>query len=594
MINNVTAECADTETLVERLLWRAKHQPHRHAYTFLRQGEVEEARLTYAELDRQARAIGAVLQSRGATGKPVLLLHSPSIHYITAFFGCMYAGAIAVPAYPPHSVRMLPRIQAILASTRSNFLATTSEALPALRSNFEMNSDLHDLEWIATDSIAPALADEWCIPSIDRDTIAFLQYTSGSTSIPKGVMVSHSNLQHNLEMLTRHSKQTADSHMVSWVPPYHDLGLICGILYPFYVGYPSTLMSPMAFLQRPVRWLRVISRVRATISMAPNFAYDLCTRKVTPEQKANLDLSSWEVAANGGEPPRYQTMTRFAETFAPCGYRWETFFPGYGMAESTLIIATSTAHLAPVTIAFDKAALEQNRAVPAALKAENVSHITGYDLIAPDQTIRIVEPESKRLCPDGTVGEIWVRGPSITRGYWQAPEETYLAYRAYVAETGEGPFLRTGDLGFFHRESLFVTGRLKDLIIINGHNHYPQDIEATVGGSHPAIRQGCCVAFSLDENGEEQLVVLAEIEPRYRPPSQTVPSEQSEEIRKPLDPEIVTRAIRQAIAEAHNLQAHKIVLLKAGGVLKTSSGKLQRRACRAALLSGDLNIWDEE
>lgn len=595
MIDNVTAQCVDTETLVELLLWRAKYQPHRHAYTFLRQGEVEEARLTYAELDRQARAIGAVLQARGAAGKPVLLLHSPSIHYVTAFFGCLYAGAIAVPAYPPHSVRMLPRIQAILASAHSNFVATTLDALPGLRSSFALHADLPHLEWIATDAIAPMLAEDWCMPAIDGETIAFLQYTSGSTSIPKGVMVSHGNLRHNLETLTQHSQQTMDSHMVSWVPPYHDLGLVCGVLHPFYVGYPSTLMSPMAFLQRPARWLRAISNVRGTISMAPNFAYDLCCRKVTPEQKAKLDLSSWEVAANGGEPPRHQTMQRFLEAFAPCGFNWKTFFPGYGMAEATLIVATSSAKQPPITGAFDKAALEQNTVVPVSGECNGASRITGYELISPDQQVRIVDPASSTLCPGNKVGEIWVKGPSVTQGYWYRPEETRFTYQAYLADTGEGPFLRTGDLGFMQQGVLFVTGRLKDLILVNGHNYYPQDIEATIEHCHPAIRQSCSVAFSVEVNNEEHLVVMAEVESRYRPLDQSTEFSLEDEhsIRKQLDPQALCRTIRQAVAEEHELQSYQVVLLKPGGILKTSSGKLQRRACRAAFLEGDLKIWDE-
>ncbi|HVB59869.1 MAG TPA: fatty acyl-AMP ligase [Ktedonobacteraceae bacterium] len=595
MGNNGTARTIETTGLVELLRWRAIHQPDRLAYTFLHQGEMEEARLTYAELDRQARAIATLLQAKGAAGKPVLLLHPPGIHYVAAVFGCLYAGAIAVPAYPPYSTRMVPRIHAILADTRSHFILTTSETLAALQGRLALIPDLQYLEWIATDTIGAHIAEEWQEPRIGAETTAFLQYTSGSTALPKGVMVSHGNLWHNLEMLVRHCEQTPESHMVSWLPPYHDLGLVCGIMYPFYVGYPATLMSPVAFLQRPFRWLRAISTARATMSIAPNFAYDLCCRKVTPEQRAMLDLSSWEVAANGGEPARDETMTRFCETFAACGFRRETFFPGYGMAETTLIIATSQINVPPVIGIFDKGALERNEAISVSQESENACKITGYELFSPDQKVIVVDPETRIPCPPHCVGEIWISGPSVTQGYWRKPEETGDTFHACLADSGEGPYLRTGDLGFMQRGELFVTGRLKDLIIIHGRNHYPHDIELTVDRSHPALRLGCCAAFSVDVDNKEQLVILVEIEPRYQPLKQQAQEQAiiADGPRKPLDPQTVINAIRQAIAQEHDIQTYRVVLLKAGGVLKTSSGKLQRRACRAAFLSGNLNVWDE-
>lgn len=595
MRNNGTTRTIETTGLVELLRWRAIHQPDQLAYTFLHQGEMEEARLTYAALDQQARAIAAELQAKGAAGEPALLLHPPGIHYVAAVFACLYAGAIAVPAYPPYSARMVPRIQAILADTRSRFILTTSDTLADLQGRLAHIPDLSRVEWIATDAVADRMDVAWQEPQSSDETIAFLQYTSGSTALPKGVMVSHGNLRHNLEMLIRHCRQTPASHMVSWLPPYHDLGLVCGIMYPFYVGYPATLMSPVAFLQRPFRWLRAISDNRATMSIAPNFAYDLCSRKVTPEQRAALDLSSWELAANGGEPARDETMTRFCEVFGPCGFRRETFFPGYGMAETTLIFATSQVHALPVIGIFDKEALERNEAIPVSQDHENACKITGYELFSPDQKLVIVDPESKMPCPPCRVGEIWVSGPSVTQGYWHRPEETEQIYHAHLADSGKGPFLRTGDLGFMHFGELFITGRLKDLIIIHGRNHYPQDIELTADHSHPALRLGCCAAFSVDVDNKEQLVILAEVEPRYQPLKQQALEQAAatDGPRKPLDPQTVINAIREAIAREHDIQTYRVALLKAGGVLKTSSGKLQRRACRAAFLAGNLNVWDE-
>jgi acyl-CoA synthetase (AMP-forming)/AMP-acid ligase II len=594
MSNNLTVQTVDAATLVELLQWRANHQPDRHAYTFLRQGETEDARLTYGELDQRARAIATLLQCKEATGKPVLLLHPPGLEYIAAFFGCLYAGAIAVPAYPPYSARTMPRIQAIVSNARARMVLTTADTLSDLQRCFAHVPDLEDLEWIATDSIPANLVDEWQEPGITADTLAFLQYTSGSTAEPKGVMVAHRNLLHNLGMVHRHSGQTPDSYMVSWAPQYHDMGLISGILSPFHAGYPAMLMSPVAFLQRPARWLQAISRYKATMSVGPNFAYDLCIRKITPEQRSTLDLSTWNVAANGAEPIREETLERFVEIFGPCGFRREAFFPAYGLAEATLISATGTSSAPTVVRTFQGAAIEQNRVIVASAGDEDARRLVGYEQMAPNQKIIIVNPESLTRCLPDQVGEIWIAGPSVTSGFWNNHEATERTFRAYLADSGEGPFLRTGDLGFMKDGVLFVTGRLKDLILIRGRNHYPQDIEHTVEQCHPAIRPGCCAAFSVDVAGKEQLVVLIEIDPHYQPDhEQTETQRDAEPHRKSLNGQEVVRAVRQAVSEQHALQTYQAVLLKAGSILKTSSGKLQRRACCASFLAGNLSIWDE-
>jgi acyl-CoA synthetase (AMP-forming)/AMP-acid ligase II len=551
-------------------------------------------RLTYSELDQQARAIAALLQDRGATNEPVLLLHPPSLDYIAAFFGCLYAGAIAVPAYPPHSDRTWPRIRAIIKDTQARIILSTSETLLALQSSFGLNPDLPELDWIATNTLEKGLADAWQPLTVELDRLAFLQYTSGSTGSPKGVMVAYSNIRHNLNMIERHSLQNEHSQMVSWLPPYHDLGLLGGILYPIHVGFPSTLATPVSFLQRPFRWLQTISEVRCTMSLAPNFALDLCCRKVTAEQRATLDLSSWEVMANGGEPVRKETLDRFTAMFQSCGFRHEAHFPGYGMAETTLIIATDRKLLPPVIKAFQAEALERNQAIEADDDAPDTRSIVGYPHMSPDQHILIVDPQTFHTCQPGQVGEIWTKGPSVTQGYWQKPVETARTFQAYTADTHDGPFLRTGDLGFMHDGMLFVTGRAKDVIIVRGHNHYPQDIEQTLEKSHPAIRQGCSVAFSIEADSAEQLVVLAEIDPRFKA-CQNLQDEQAiaQTTRKPLNPQEVTKAIRAAIVEEHDLQTYRIVLVKAGSILKTSSGKLQRRACRQEFLDGHMGAWDE-
>jgi acyl-CoA synthetase (AMP-forming)/AMP-acid ligase II len=465
-----------------------------------------------------------------------------------------------------------------------------------LQRYFAQLPGLENLEWLATDTIAAHLAVEWQEPLLRSDTLAFLQYTSGSTAVPKGVLVAHNNLLHNLDLMHRHCEQTPESHMVSWLPPYHDMGLIGGILFPLYEGFPSTLMSPLAFLQRPFRWLQAISREKATISVAPNFAYDLCVRKTTPEQRATLDLSRWGLAANGAEPVREETLKRFTDAFKPSGFREEAIFPCYGLAEATLMVASGKLATSPLVQVVERWALEQNRVIAANAGDEDTCKLVGYDLIMPDEKIEIVNPETLIRCPEGLVGEIWIASPSVASGYWNKAEETQNTFQAYLADTGEGPFLRTGDLGFLQDNQLFITGRLKDLIIIRGRNHYPHDIELTVEQCSPAIRPGCCAAFSIDTAGKEQMVILAEIDPRYWPEHEQKDETGRNSTRtqhKLLDAQQLVKDICWEVWEQHDLQPHEVMLVKAGTIPKTSSGKTQRRACRAAFLEGNLSAWDE-
>ena len=477
-------------TLVELLRWRGTHQPDRLAYTFLVDGENVERNLTYGELDRQARAIGATLQQMGAAGERVLLLYPSGLDYIAAFFGCLYAGAIAVTAYPPHFNRSLERIEAIVADAQASIALTTSTFLAKTAQWFVEAPDLATLRWLATDTLE-ATEDTWQEPHINSHSLAFFQYTSGSTGTPKGVMLSHANLLHNVSMLQSTGQHTEHDVVVGWLPLYHDMGLIGTILHPMYVGCPSILMAPIAFLQRPYRWLQAISRYGATISCGPNFAYDLCIRKITPAQRATLDLSSWKMAFNGAEPIRHDTLERFAETFASCGFRHEVFYPCYGLAEATLIVTGGQQATRPVAHTVQKLALEQQQlAVPANDMAAAQTLVGCGQALSTQQQIVIVDPDSQTLCPPDHIGEIWVAGPSVAQGYWNRPAETAETFQAYLL-TGEGPFLRTGDLGFLHAGELFITGRRKDVIIIRGSNHYPQDIELTVERSHPALRPTC-------------------------------------------------------------------------------------------------------
>ena len=560
---------AGAESLVDLLRWRAANQPDRIGYTFITGAGADEAALTYAELDRRARAVAAQLQQIGAAGSRALLLYPPGLDYICAFMGCLYAGVIAVPAYPPNPARLarsLSRLRAVVQSARPTVALTTAAVREAAEGLMAADPDFAGVRWVT----AGAAADAWQRPPIAGGTLAFLQYTSGSTSAPKGVMLTHANLLHNLGVIERCFEHTPDSHAVIWLPPYHDMGLIGGILQPLYTGYPVTLLSPADFLQRPLLWLQTISRTRATTSGGPNFAYDLCVQKTTPEQRAALDLSCWDLAFNGAEPVRPATLERFAAAFAPSGFRREAFYPCYGLAEATLLVSGGAKSRPPVVQSVDAAALEQHRATPAAGAAAR--ELAGSGPVPPEHALLTVHPERLTRCAPGEVGEIWVGGPSVAQGYWEQPAETERTFQARLADTGEGPFLRTGDLGFLHDGQLFVTGRLKDLIIIRGRNYYPQDIEQTVEQSHPALRPGCCAAFTVEEAGEERLVVVQELDRQHR----------GQDVAPVLD------AVRRAVAEQHELNLHAVVLLRHGSALKTSSGKIQRRATRSAFLEGRL------
>ncbi|RUT04335.1 hypothetical protein DSM106972_045630 [Dulcicalothrix desertica PCC 7102] len=573
----------DFSTVIELLRYRGSTQAQEVAYTFLADGETEAECLTYKEMDRRCRALAAKLQAMGMAGERALLLYPPGLDYLTAFFGCLYAGVVAVPAYPPRNQRNTKRILSVLKDAQAAIVLTTTKVFSQIQSllaeNIDINKniDINIGHWLTTDNLAPGLESSWQAPLIHQDTLAFLQYTSGSTGTPKGVMLSHGNLLHNAAATYLCMEHCKSSKFVTWLPIYHDMGLIGGVLQPLYGGFPCIMMPPTAFLQRPYRWLQAISHYRGTTSGAPNFAYQLCIDKITHEQRSTLDLSSWSVAFNGAEPIRAQTLEHFAATFAECGFRPEAFYPCYGMAEATLMVSGSVKAALPTAKTLDKAALEAHQVVEMPVNENDsqnsLSRLLSCGRTLSQQHIVIVNPESLTHCSPDEVGEVWVSGASIGRGYWNRLEETEQTFHAYLKDTGEGPFLRTGDLGFLHNGELFITGRAKDLIIIRGRNLYPQDIELTAERSHPILRQGSGAAFAIEEGGEERLVVIQEVEFRAKP-----------------NVEEVTAAIRQAVAEEHEVQAYAVVLIKAGAIPKTSSGKIQRRATKAQFLAGTLEV----
>lgn len=564
--------------LIQLLRLRAQEHKDKTVYTYLNDGESDETRLTYGELERRALAIATQLQSHHSPGERVLLLYPPGTDFPAAFFGCLCACMVAVPTYLPNSKQFLASLMATVADAGPIVALSTAATLEEYRSQIEQTPGLARLKWIPTDTLADDLALGWQKPPLGADSLAVLQYTSGSTGHPKGVMVSHGNLLHNSSVI--HSVFGHSPHIrgVIWLPPYHDMGLIGGIIQPVFAGGETILLSPVHFIQKPFRWLMAISRYKATTSGGPNFAYDLCVRKITPDQKAGLDLSSWKVAFNGAEPVRAETLRCFASVFESCGFRPKAYLPCYGLAETTLIACGCNKNAEPVILQADAQALKAGRLALAAEDREHNFELVGNGTAPPDHAIVVVDPEKQTPCEHDRIGEIWIAGPSIAQGYWNRPEESKQTFQATFADTGEGPFLRTGDLGFIHSGELFVTGRLKDLIIIRGLNHYPQDIERTVERSHEALRAGCGAAFAVEVREEEQLVVVQEIERQY--------------MRK-LDAAAIIGAIRQSVSQEHGIQVYAVVLIKTTSLPKTTSGKVKRRLCREHFLQGSLNAVAE-
>jgi acyl transferase domain-containing protein/acyl-CoA synthetase (AMP-forming)/AMP-acid ligase II/acyl carrier protein len=565
-----------SKTLVELLSKRAELQPEKTAFIFLEEGEREGGSFTYKELDLRARSIAAKLQSLNLKGERALLIYESGLEYLDSFFGCLYAGVISVPLHLPGKNKSLSRISAIAKDSDAKVILSTREISGELKNEFVKDEVLKNLQWIETELIKNTESENFKEAGITSDTLAYLQYTSGSTGIPKGVMVNHENLLTNLEIIDKSHPHNDKSVMVTWLPIHHDMGLIYGILLPYYCGYPCYFMTPQAFVQKPFRWLKAISKYRGTHNAAPNFAFELCVNKTSVEQKKTIDLSSWTTAMNAAEPVRAETLIRFADYFSECGFKLKNFSPGYGLAEGTLILSTTFTDSEPVLKRFDDRSIEKNNIAAAAKADDTISKIhAGHSNSIEDTRIAIVNPVTLLECGEGEIGEVWASGKSIAQGYWMREDATKETFRAHIADTNEGPFLRTGDLGFISDNELYITGRHKDLIIIRGQNHYPQDIEYTVEASHQAFRLGCVAAFSFEENGEEHLGIVQEIQKNF-----------AEEFKA----EEAVKAIRKAVSEEHDLQVYSITLIKPGTVPKTSSGKIQRKACKAGVEENNLEV----
>jgi 8-amino-7-oxononanoate synthase len=562
--------------LVQLVRYQATTQPNATAFIYLTNGIDEEVVMSNACLDQSARRIAAWLQQHNMFGQRVLLLYPPGLDFIAAFFGCLYAGAIAVPVYPPRKNRSILRIQAVAESASAAVALTTEDVLKRVGELIDEAPYLKEITWQATTALQEGLEEHWNQPEVDANTIAFLQYTSGSTGTPKGVILTHGNLIHNSHMIYHGFEHSRTGQGVFWLPSYHDMGLIGGIIQPLYCGRPNVIMSPLTFLQKPFRWLAAITKYRGTTSGGPNFAYDLCVRQITEEQIDQLDLRTWNVAFNGAEPVLAETMETFTRKFERCGFRYEAFYPCFGLAEGTLLVSGGYQKESPIIRLLDAEALSVGKAIDATPETGKVARqvSSGKNILA-EQRIAIVDPESCVECSERVVGEIWVRGPSMAKGYWNAPEATEQTFHARIAGTNEGPFMRTGDLGFMVEGELFVTGRIKDLIIIRGVNLYPQDIEMTVQRVDPHLRALGGAAFMVQDDSEkhqEYLVIVQELERRFKGETEPIFGE-----------------IRRAVALEHEIPVEAIVLVKSGSIPKTSSGKIQRFACRNGFLDGSLS-----
>lgn len=582
-------------TIPEILRSRATTTPNEIAYIYLYDGENDEEAITYKQLDEAATAISIQLLASGNRGERALMLFPPGMEFIKALYGCFYAGVIAVPAYAPRKNRSLDRIKTLVEDSGSTIVVTIAEIQVLFERSFSDLENLKTLNWIITDQ-EQKIPDEEFIqgaspygkqgPSFEisnadlpgMNDIALLQYTSGSTGLPKGVMVTHRNIVRNLEFIRQSFSLTPKSVSVSWLPSFHDMGLIDGVIGAVYNGYPAVLMPPVAFIQKPVRWLKAISKYRGTHGGAPNFAYDLCVDNVSEEEREGLDLSCMQTMYCGAEPIRKETFERFIEIYKPYGISHESMYPCYGMAETTLIISGPEAERGAVYLSVSSTELELNRIKTIPADSPDSRFLVGVGHPWIDTKVKIVNPDLLVESGIDEIGEIWVSGSIVTAGYWNKPqvsEETFKAYIKGENENNQQGWLRTGDLGFFHDNELYITGRLKDMIILHGRNYYPHDIEFITEKSHPALRSGASAAFSIEVDSREKLVIVVEVE---------------RTCIRDFNKEAVAETIRKNIADEFEQEVHAVAFIRTASIPKTSSGKIQRKACKQEFLNNSLDL----
>ena len=544
----LTLSLSPMKTLTDLLFYRHKSTPNRVAYTFLGTGQ-EEAHLTYRELFLRSYAVASQLRQQAVVADRAVILHPPGLDYIVSFFGCVLAGIIAVPCYPPRFGRGEDRLLSVIHSAMPKVLMA-----PSIYAD-ELQSLSHDsgVQVLLTDTVNTINEPNYS-SSVTADSVAFLQFTSGSTGQPKGVQVTHANIMTNSQVIRDSFQNNEESVGVIWLPPYHDMGLIGGIFQPLFTGFKVVLMSPFSFIQRPLRWLEAISKYRGTCSGGPNFAFHLCNERIGEDKLDKLDLSSWKVAFCGAEPINPTVLERFAAKFSRCGFDASAFMPCYGLAEATLMVTVSAG------LSFN-----HEKRVSCGRVVEN-------------HTIQIVDPITRQRVADGIEGEVWVQGPSVAIGYWNDQDGTNATFGAQLNDDEDiGRYLRTGDLGYIQNDTLVVTGRMKDLIIIRGSNYYPQDIEEAVCQSHVSLSDDSAAAFACMADFTDRLVVVAEV---------------TRSARRSINLEDVEKAIVESITRQFAIPVHDVIIVGPGGVPKTTSGKVSRARCKEMYLSGKLQLLE--
>ncbi|PCK09046.1 MAG: amino acid adenylation protein [Alteromonadaceae bacterium] len=575
-------------TILEKLYTHAQERPNATAFRFLTEvhddGDSLTDSLSYKELWQSVCQVANFLRSKAEPGSCILLFYPPGLAYIKAFYGCLLAGMIAVPLYPPRRNANSDRVLKVAQSCQSSMAMTEQSEIANVQACWQQqNSANLVMNFLLIEDVPNIAVHMQPNEAINPALPAFLQYTSGSTGSPKGVMVTHENIVGNVQHLSRTSNTgSRDDVFVNWLPLFHDMGLVVTVLWPVYLGATSVLMAPATFVQNPQTWLKAISRYRGTICGAPNFAYDLCAKKIPQELLPELDLSTWRIAFCAAEPVRSDTLKNFYDYFGTAKFNWEALNPSYGMAEATVFISGAKSESKPKILTLDKAELGQNKFVVCGDSANSstpgsannlTTELVGCGQVPAPHSVKIVDPKTKSVLPDGAIGEIWFSGPSVSPGYWKLPEVSAETFNQML--DGEAKYLRTGDLGALWQGEVFVTGRMKDLIIINGVNYYPQDIENTAVMAHPALRDGACAAFTLESHGLDALVVVAEVERQHF---------------RSVDKAALIRAIRQSVMQEHSVNVDHVVLLKPHKIPLTSSGKIQRKQTAILLSQGELDI----
>ncbi|MEU3776660.1 fatty acyl-AMP ligase [Streptomyces sp. NPDC032472] len=566
----------DVTTLPDALRLRSEKQPDETAYVFLRNGEEPHETLTYRALHEDAGRRAAAFAAAGLSGRSAVLLYPSGLEFVRTLLGCMYGRVAGAPVQVPRRREEVERLRRIADDAGTSTVLTTAEAARELRERFGDLPDLAGLTLLATDTAVYEPAAQPPAPPGPGD-IALLQYTSGSTGDPKGVVVSHANFLANVVETDELWPCEPDGTVVNWLPLFHDMGMLFGVVLPLWAGIPSYLMAPESFIRRPARWLEAIARFGGTHAAAPSFAYELCARAAAEGRTGAVgDLSRWRVAANGAEPVRWSTIRSFTDAFAPYGFDPRAMCPGYGLAENTLKATGSRQDREPSVLWLSAEGLREGRAQPVGERAEGAVPLVGSGGTVGRTRVRIVDPATRRGLPEGRVGEIWVDGPCVAGGYLGRREASEETFRARVAGE-DGPagstHLRTGDLGFLYGGELYVTGRLKDVIIRKGRNHYPQDIELSAERAVPGLHPNCAAAFSSDDGGRERLVVVVETDGR---------------LLNSLGADALLRRVHEAVREGQRITPDEVLVVRRGTLPKTSSGKVQRRACKRRYENGEL------